>query len=226
MALDPKYKAFVFDMDGTFIDTKVDYEALANVVFDAMVAHGVPEEVIDRSGGSKFELDSGAKWMIAHGKERELYGIKDEISGRCTEIEMENAAQSRPFKGASELLDLLHERGYKTGILTRGGHSYATYLFNMHGVLDKIDAVLARDDIPEEETKPSPIAMHHIAKALGVKADEIVYFGDHKFDYYCARDSGAKFYGVLSGNYSIDDWKALGEPIDLINSVADAAKFL
>ena len=43
MDIDTRYKAVCFDMDGTLLDTKVDYEKMSNVIFDEMVGIGVPE---------------------------------------------------------------------------------------------------------------------------------------------------------------------------------------
>lgn len=221
MALDPKYKAVVFDMDGTFMDTKVDYVKLANVVFDEMVSLGVPEYAIDRSNGSKFELDSGIHWMKSHNMADELYSIGKRVSEKATEVEMENSCLARPFDGSLEVLRLLKDKKYKTGILTRGGRKYAECLLNMFNILDDFDIIVARDDYPEEESKPSPIAMMHVADSIGVRTDEILYLGDHAFDWMTARDSGAGFYGVLSGGYDLDDWRSLDKNIQVIDSVKD-----
>ena len=64
MDIDTRYKAVCFDMDGTLLDTNVDYERMSNVIFDEMVRIGVPEEVIDRSEGYKFNLDSGVNYLF------------------------------------------------------------------------------------------------------------------------------------------------------------------
>ncbi len=226
MALDPKYKAVVFDMDGTFMDTKVDYVKLANVVFDEMVSQGVPECIIDRSNGSRSEFQSGVKWIRDNGRSKELPYINRMISDRITSVELENASLARPFDGSMEILERLEDKGYKKGILTRGGHQYAERILNLHGILNRFDTVIARDDYPEEESKPSPLAMKHVADAIGVRTVEILYLGDHAYDWMTARDSGAGFYGVLSGGFSMDDWKTTDKNISVLNSVKDLLKII
>ncbi|UAL08087.1 MAG: HAD family hydrolase [Candidatus Methanogranum gryphiswaldense] len=219
MALDPKYKAVVFDMDGTFMNTKVNYTKLSNVVFDEMRSIGVPENVIDRSNGSRSELSSGMEWMKANGMTEEINSIGKRISKRATDVELENAHLAQPFEGSLEVLDLLKKKGYKTGILTRGGRRYAECVLNLFDILNDFDVIVARDDYPDNESKPSPIAMQHVANAIGVRPDEILYLGDHVFDWMTARDSGAGFYGVLSGNYDINNWKAINDDVQLLDSV-------
>lgn len=219
MALDPKYKAVVFDMDGTFMNTKVNYTKLSNVVFDEMRSIGVPENVIDRSNGSRSELSSGMEWMKANGMTEEINSIGKRISKRATDVELENAHLAQPFEGSLEVLKLLKKKGYKTGILTRGGRRYAECVLNLFDILNDFDVIVARDDYPDNESKPSPIAMQHVANAIGVRPDEILYLGDHVFDWMTARDSGAGFYGVLSGNYDINNWKAINDDVQLLDSV-------
>ena len=226
MALDPRFKAVAFDMDGTFMRTKVDYVKLANVIFDEMLEIGVPESAIIRSQGTKFELDSGMNWLRENGRENDIYEIYDRISDRTTGIEMEYADISEPFEGAVELVDLLRKKGYKTAILTRGGRAYADYILKRSNVIDKFDAVIARDDFPESEAKPSPKAMMNLADALGVRPEEILFFGDHKFDWLTARDSGAGFYGVLTGGYDEDDWRNADPNIPVLDSVASLLEMI
>lgn len=226
MALDPKYKAVVFDMDGTFMNTKVNYTKLSNVVFDEMRSVGVPENVIDRSNGSRSELSSGMEWMKANGMTEEINSIGKRISKRATDVELENAHLAQPFEGSLEVLDLLKKKGYKTGILTRGGRRYAECVLNLFDILNDFDVIVARDDYPDNESKPSPIAMQHVANAIGVRPDEILYLGDHVFDWMTARDSGAGFYGVLSGNYDINNWKAINDDVQLLDSVKDLLEII
>ncbi|MDR1955109.1 MAG: HAD family hydrolase [Candidatus Methanoplasma sp.] len=226
MALDPRYKAVGFDMDGTFMKTKIDYTKLANAVYDELIETGVPDSAIVRTNGARRELESGLNWLNRNGREGDALRVYERVSGRSTTIEMEYADISRPFEGAAEAVTALRSRGYKTGILTRGGHSYAEYILRKNGVLGLFDAIVARDDYPDEESKPSPKAMINLGNALGVGAEEILFLGDHKVDWLTARDSGAGFYGVLTGGYSLEDWKNTGRDISVIGGVASLLKMM
>jgi len=220
MVLDPRYKAVCFDMDGTFMRTKIDFVKLANVVFDELVETGVPASAIDRRGGAIGELESGVDWLIENGREKEAHSLYRRVSNRSTTVEMEYADISRPFEGAAEVVTTLRKKGYRTGILTRGGHAYAECILKKSNVLGLFDAIVARDDFPDNEAKPSPKAMVNLGNLLGVRPEEILFIGDHKIDWLTARDSGAGFYGVLTGGYRLEDWKAVDPSIPLIEGVA------
>ena len=214
------YKAICFDMDGTLLNTKVDLGKMADLVFDEMIRSGVPENEIDRDGGYKFNLDSGMDYLIRNGRADDIHRINERVSRAARDIEMENAFMARPFPGAVRLLKELRKKGYKVGVLTRGCREYAETVLRLTGTIDLLDGLVCRDDFPERDAKPSPAAMHNMARALGVTASDILYLGDHKFDYLCARDAGAGFIGVLSGSYGADDWRDLGG-IVMMNTIAD-----
>ena len=218
MPLDPHFKAVAFDMDGTFIETVVDYVRLANVVFDEMTAAGVPENEINR-GASQSEMTSGMRWLINNGKKDLANSMYSKIADKTTDIEMEHSSIARPFDGAVEVLELLKSKGYRTGILTRGGRSYAEHILGKCNVLHMFDAIVARDDFPDDEAKPSPKAMFNLGTAMGVAPEEILFLGDHKYDWMTARDSGAGFYGVLSGGFDIKDWNNVSRNIPVLKSV-------
>lgn len=226
MALDPKIKAVGFDMDGTFMHTKVDYVKLARVVYDEFESLGVPDEIL-QTDNYKLTMDGGIKWLVEHGKSEYVPGINERIGNRATEIEMEHADIAVPFPGAVEVLDLLKEKGYKVGILTRGGREYATTVLGNAGVLKKFNALVARDDYPEEEAKPNPLAMDHLAAALGVKSGEILYLGDGIVDFMTADASGAQFIGVETGPNTAEMWrKKAGNGVRTIPSVAELADLI
>lgn len=220
MKLDPRYKAVCFDMDGTLLNTKVDYDKMSNVIFDEMVKIGVPEDAIDRSEGFKFNLDSGVNYLVAQGRTEEVYGIGLKVAKIARDIEMERVDEAEPFPKAEPLLRWIHEKGLKTGLLTRGCREYAEEALRVCGISDLLDGVVARDDYPENEAKPSPKAMEHMADALGVRPEEILYFGDHTYDYQCARDSGAGFVAVLTGTFTEEDWRSVPD-IAVYGSIDD-----
>ena len=221
MKVDLKYRAIGLDMDGTLLDTHVDYVKMANLVFDQMIKMGVPETAINRKDGFKFNLESGMKYLIDQKRVDEIPMINEQITKAAKDIEMQNLDEARPFPGAIDTLKRLREKGYRIGVLTRGCREYANAALEFCKVSHLIDAVIARDDYSEKEAKPSPAAMLHLAEKLGVEAEEILYIGDHAFDYRCAHDAGAGFIGVLSGVFDIEDWHQIDKDIMIIDSVRD-----
>jgi len=221
MALSPEYKGIGFDMDGTFMRTHVDYLKLEKAVYEEFVAAGVPRPVIVLDNGVVEEVESGMNWLNINRDRKTVEGIRRRIGVRMTNVELEDAGDSAPFEGAVEVLNMLKDRGYKVGILTRGGKNYAHRILKANGVFDSFDAIVCRDSYPDEEAKPSPKAMENLGREMGLKPMEILYIGDHAYDWMTARDSGAGFYGVRTGGQGIRYWKDIDERIEVLDSVKD-----
>ena len=226
MALGQRYKAVGFDMDGTFMKTKIDYSKLSNVVYDSLIEMGIPRSAIVRSNGVKGEIECGKRWLIENGRAEDAGSINKRIADRSTVVEMEFHDVSRPFEGAVDVVNALRKKGYKTGIITRGGREYAECILGLNGVIKLFDAIVARDDYPDEEAKPSPKAMVNFGRLVGVLPNEILFLGDSKMDWLTARDSGAGFYGVLTGSLGLEEWKAIDPNIQVIESVASLLEMI
>jgi len=220
-----RYLAIGFDMDQTLLNTQIDYDGLSRVSFDEMRRIGVPENIIDESKSSRFNRDRGMEYLRKNGRHADADIVTERIFGKFEEIEMERVATAEPFEGAADLLIYLKNEGYKIGVLTKGSRPYATAALTVAGVIDMLDALVCREGRDESETKPSPIAMQYLANSLNVEPKDILFIGDNEVDYLCARDSGADFIGVLT-RYTEDDWKALGDDIRMIDSVADLISML
>ena len=206
-------KAVGFDLDGTFLNTHVDYKAIDMADKDACKGHGIPfDELVFTT---KKRLRQPIRdWLISHGREHDIPEVEKEIDSTLTSIELENVDEARPFPGSLECVRELKARGYKVGLLTRGSHQYGETALTKAGIRDCFDAVVGRDYADYDHAKPSPKAMVYFAQELGVQPSEILYLGDNVTDYYSARDAGTTFIGVLSGSMDKDGW--LKEDPDMI----------
>ena len=209
MALDPRIKAVGFDMDGTFMRTRVDYVKLSNCVVDEFISRGAPREMFE-GVHYKMDLDEGYRWLETHGMASSKEEIKKAINDRAAEIEIEHADIAKPFPGAIELVMRLRSMGYRTGILTRGGRHYATTILGAYGLLGYFDGLVARDDYDEEtEAKPAGIALTHLGEVMGdIDAEDILYVGDGVTDYMTAARAGSPFIAVTSGRTDAEMWKS------------------
>jgi phosphoglycolate phosphatase len=220
-----KFLAIGFDMDGTLLRTDVNYSKLSGAVYAEMRRAGVPEHVLGLKESSKFNLDGGMNYLKDNGRSDDIPHLLDRIHKKMRAVEQENVVSARPFDGGERMLEYLKRNGYRIGVLTRGSREYAVKALTVSGVIGMLDALVCRDDHHESESKPSPVAMRHLADALGVSPADILYLGDHRMDYFCARDSGAGFIGVLT-RYTKEDWAAVGRDIRTIGTVAGLTEIL
>lgn len=220
MMIRPHIKAVGFDMDGTFMNTRVDYHSLKNVIKDVLGEEGIP---FKESPQSKEIVPVSVPihdLIRDAGRREDEEEIIRKINDRSTEIEKMYYTDSSPFPLAVETLVALKQKNYRVGILTRGGREYAEAVLGLWDLYDRFHAVVCRDDYDFEDAKPSPVSMRHFARELGVKPEEILYLGDNLGDWYAARDAGADFIGVLSGGCDAKDWEDAGVT-DVMDSVAD-----
>lgn len=212
-------------MDGTVMDTLVDYVKLARIVEDEFVFQGIPEEVIEQDRAIDA-MTNGLAWLEKN-KPEALVGLEKRINDRATAVECEHADLAKPFPGAVDLLKELKSKGYKVAILTRGGRDYAKLILGASGILDIFDGLVARDDYPRAEAKPSAKAMEHMCQQIGVECSEVLYVGDGTVDWRTAVNAGSQFIGVTSGHTDEASWRAAaGDDIVLLPSVADIRKMI
>ncbi len=215
------FKAIGFDMDGTLIDSDIDYDRLAMVEHDVLTSMGVPEHVFSHMMSEKDMIVAGADYLRSIGKDITFEELNDIIDEESARIESLNISRSRPFPMVRELLEEISSKGYRIGLLSRGHRSYVMGTLDMLDLTGYFDAIEAYDDHPVGEQKPDPIAMRYLAKGLGVKAEEIMYVGDAITDYLCARDSGAGFIGVAQNEHSRSMWKNSQYDVELLDDISE-----
>ena len=226
MASRRRYKAIGFDMDGTLLDTVIDYEKLGNAEIFVLTGLGVPLSEIEHIPDDTEVIRRGVGYLNSHGNNISFDDVCRLVNQRASDVEMESVETAECFPGVTDLLNRLRSEGYRIGLLTRGQRLYAETAMGKCGILGMMDAVEAFDDHPTGEQKPNPVAMEHLAKALGVECKDILYIGDSVWDYYCARDSGAGFVGISRGENGHRKWERVKEDIDLIENISDVLSFL
>ena len=220
MALDPHIKAVGFDMDGTFMNTRVDYPRLRRVLYDVMAEEGISMEDPLWNQDNLLVSVPIYEWIYKAGRWDDVDDIIQKINDRSTAVEVMYYEEASPFPLAIEVLVALKQKGYKVGILTRGGRQYAETLLDNWNLYEKFDAVVCRDDYGFEEAKPSPMSMKYFAEEMEVRPEEILYLGDNLSDWHASRDSGASFIGVLTGGCTSKDWEEAGVT-NVIKGVGD-----
>ena len=217
-------KAVGFDLDGTFLDTHVDYSRINRADRNACIKHDIPFDEITFTTAKRLRAPI-KEWLIANGRGDEFEAVCKDIDAELSDTELEFVEEARPFPGNIECLDILRSKGLKIGLLTRGSVRYATTALTRMGVVDKFDAIVGRDSLDYDCAKPSPKAMIFFAEQMGVKPGEIVYLGDNATDYYSARDAGATFVGVLSGRKDREGWLEEDPSMIMVQNAGDIVRY-
>ena len=222
-----KIKAVGFDLDGTLFETHVDYSSLYDCDKVVLKKHGIPFlDVFGDNPEIKRIREPIRLWLVQHSREDEFAQICKEIDELSLFYEEQFVTDAKEYPRSIECMRELKSKGVKIGLLTRGGHHYAETVLKQFGVYELMDAVVGRDYTCYDEAKPSPIAMMHFAKELGVKPDEILYLGDNLTDYRSAVGAGATFIGVLSGAASLESWNRVSPGMRVIDYAGDVVDII
>lgn len=196
-----RYEAVIFDLDGTLIQSKIDYGEMRKRVM----------EIISETGVSTESLSESRRiWEIIQGSDRALeeVGVSRDtrdiilrkINDALNEIELRALDTVEQTKNAEKTLRALRSAGLKIGVATRSCKEYALSSLKKTGLEIYVDAILARDEV--EHPKPDPRHLTQVANALRCPLNRIVYVGDTTTDLSTAQAAGVTFVGFLRN----DEW--------------------
>ena len=189
-----KYKAVLFDVDGTLLDSIEDLTHSMNTV-------------LDRFGFPLHSVES-YKYFVGEGIETLVYRAlpenrrDEEIHRKCVVAMREEygkrwAEKTRPYEGVPELLDALTRQGVKMTILSNKPDDFTKLIVRRLLPHWRFDPVLgARPSVPK---KPDPTGALEIARHVGMSPDQFLYLGDSKTDIQTARAAGMYPVGALWG---------------------------
>jgi len=188
------YKAILFDLDGTLLNTLDDLGDAANRI---LAAKGFPTHTLDEY---RYFIGDGTAMLITRALPEEQRS--DDTIRACLEAFRQDyarnwKAKTRPYDGVTEMLDELAARGLKMAVLSNKSHE-----FTKRCVADLLpdwpfNVVLGeRHAFP---LKPDPAGALEVAKRLNIPPPEFLYLGDSAVDMKTAIASGMFPVGVLWG---------------------------
>jgi HAD superfamily hydrolase (TIGR01509 family) len=212
----PPPPAFLFDLDGTLIDSVYQHviawrTALAAVGIDLSVWR-----VHRRIGMSGGLFVSALLWETG----RSLSAAEiDELQAAHAASYIAQADSVTALPGAAELLATLTDRGVRWAIATSGMARTARPALRLLGLPD--DAPMVTRDMVAH-AKPDPDLFLAAAALLDVAPRHAMVVGDSVWDLLAARRAGALGIGLQSGGYGREELERAGayrvyaDPADLL----------
>jgi len=214
-------KAVLFDLDGTLIDSEIDFRKMKRrsirLLEDSGVDKGLLTEELLNYNIEKRAVENLRKKGCS---EVEIQRVFQKVADIMNEIELEAIEDAKLLDGVVDTLVKLRELGLKIGIITRGCRQYADKILEKFELERLIDAVAARDDV----LKAKPDAEHprYLMEILGVKSSETVMVGDHPIDALCAKNVGTRFFLVPKRNTNLRAFREYSyEPLRDIRDIVD-----
>ena len=207
------YDAYIFDLDGTLLNTLPDLARLTNMVLEERNwPQRTVEEVLSFVGhGGRYLLSRA----IPAGTPDELL---DEVFARWRELyPAYGHAMTKPYEGIPEVLDALKERGAKLAVLSNKFDAAVGQVIAEHfpGVFD-----IARGECEEIPRKPDPAGLRMVMRQLGVAPERVAYVGDSVTDVRTALNAGVFCVTVTWGYGETSALKAEGAQVLIDNPSA------
>jgi phosphoglycolate phosphatase len=210
----PVIRAFVFDLDGTLIDSKLDLVTsvnamlrqmgraeLATEVVASFIGHGAPQLIASAlgPGATDDQRRTGLSLFMAHCQQHQL-----DIT--------------RPYPGVVEALDSL--AGFPMSVLTNKPTAMSIEILQGLGLAQYFRSIYAGDSF--EKKKPDPAGALAVLQELAVPPVQAAMVGDSEVDVQTARNAGMFAVAV---NYGFGVHDRAAHPADLyIDSLRDLVR--
>ncbi|MBE6608848.1 MAG: HAD family hydrolase [Ruminococcaceae bacterium] len=187
------FKAVIFDLDGTLVDTLGDLTFAMN----EMLRHfGYPER--SRKEVETF-IGNGQKMFVTRSLPE--YARSEENIAVCTEYYAEKYSEnivkySVPYEGIVDMLENMKKAGIKIAVLSNKSDVHVQKIIKTLFGEDFFDAALGAGRFA---VKPAPESVLYTAETLGVKPSEIAFVGDSDVDIKTGHNAGMYSVGVSWG---------------------------
>lgn len=186
-----KYDSYIFDLDGTLLNTLNDLAASCNY---ALRAYGLPEHSVD---DVRRFVGNGVRLLMTRAIPGGESYPEFEACYACFREHYlhHNLDTTAPYPGIMEMLKTLLENGRKVAVVSNKFYQ-ATQDLVHHFFPDIKVAIGERPDIHK---KPAPDTVNEALRQLGMPRETAVYIGDSDVDIDTARNSGMPCISVLWG---------------------------
>ena len=187
------YKTFIFDLDGTLLDTLQD---LADSVNHALRQYGMPEHSLD---DIRRFVGNGVRLLMERAvPEGAQHPLFEEAFATFRQYYMQHSLDTtRPYDGIVETIRELKLRGCRLAVVSNKMMA-ATQELVAHFFPD-VEVAIGEHEAAGIRKKPAPDTVDEALRQLGVTREGAVYVGDSDVDLLTARNSGLPCISVLWG---------------------------
>lgn len=188
------YDTYIFDLDGTLLNTLNDLAASVNF---ALRQHGMAEHSTD---DVRRFVGNGVRLLMT----RAIPGGEENPDFEPTfqtfrEHYMAHSLDTTlPYPGIPEVLAELRRRGKRLAVVSNKLHA-ATQELCRHFFADTIEAAIGENEATGVRKKPAPDTVAEALRQLGASREGAVYVGDSDVDIATARNAGLPCISVLWG---------------------------
>jgi phosphoglycolate phosphatase len=191
------YSGYLFDLDGTLVDTAPDLHQALN---HALTAHHYQAVDIQHT---RHWIGHGARAMVTHALQAELgddpgQATIDHVCDSFLPYYYDHVAdRSQIYPEVLETLDILQRRDARLAVVTNKASRFATQLLEALDLTRHFLTIVCGDTT--SRAKPAADPALHACAELGVAIDQVLFVGDSTTDVDCARAAGCAVVCVRDG---------------------------
>lgn len=187
-----KYESYIFDLDGTLLNTLDDLAASCNF---ALRSYGLPEHSVD---DVRRFVGNGVRLLMTRAIPGGENFAQFEECYACFRQHYlhHNLDTTAPYPGIMELIAKLNANGKKIAVVSNKFYQ-ATQDLVRHFFGDEIKVAIG--ERPDIHKKPAPDTVIEALRQLNMPSSTAVYVGDSDVDIDTARNCGMPCISVLWG---------------------------
>lgn len=212
----PRFRAILFDLDGTLIDS---IGLILSSYHHTLAAHGLPPV-------------SDAEWLAGVGTPLRVqlsrWARTPEDMDRLVETYRthniaHHDAMVRPYPGIVPLVQRIRAAGYRTGIVTSKNQEGTRRGLRLAGLEAFIEVLVCADSVTHPKPHPEPVLQG--MERLASRPEETLFLGDSIHDLHSGRAAGARTGAVLWGPFGRAELES-GQPDYWLEGPADLEALL
>ena len=188
------YSTYIFDLDGTLLDTLGDLTASVNY---ALRSCDMPEHTIEDvrrfvGNGVRLLMERAVPDGAANPRFEKAFAIfRQHYMAHSLDT-------TKPYDGIPEMLTALKTKDCRMAVVSNKFYA-ATQELCQYFFADTIDVAIGEHEAEGIRKKPAPDTVFEALRQLGVGKENAVYVGDSDVDIQTARNSGLPCISVLWG---------------------------
>jgi|TARA_B110000503_G_scaffold25458_1_gene40217 N-acetyl-D-muramate 6-phosphate phosphatase len=201
-----EFKALLFDLDGTLLDTAPDFISALNAHLKLHKRPPIPAAAIRNA------VTNGSIGLVQVG-----FGVNpgdptfDSIREEYLDLYLNNIANKTClFEGLQAVLDTCLIQQIPWGIVTNKPWKYTQPVLEKLGLIKNAATIICPDHV--KHPKPDPEAMFAACAEMSISPSDCLYVGDHLRDIEAGRAAGmrtiAAGWGYIDAGERVEDWRA------------------
>lgn len=185
-------ESVLFDLDGTLVDTHIDFALMKREMTALALSTGIAESELQHLDILGIAETAATYLQKAHGpQERDAF--HSHAMRVLERIELRHAHNTQPVPYALEATAALREHGIGVGIVTRNCRPASELSLQIAGIVP--DVLICREDSRNHKPHPEPILL--ALSRLNARPGNSVMVGDHIMDVQGGKAAGLKTIGFL-----------------------------